>query len=173
MTVKFQYIKGDLLDTKDFFIAHCVNAQGAFGSGVAGALAKKYVPVKEKYCKWISDTQLSSNNKDEYYDFIGGRVMFDETSDNLHCIAHIVGQKYYGADGFRYISYDWIYDGFMHFKDYIADQESFSIPFIGCGLAGGKWNIVKSIIEEVFSDKNVTVNVYYLDVEERIKILGV
>ena len=31
---------------------------------------------------------------------------------------------------------------------------------IGCGLAGGDWNIVESIINEVFADYNVEIYIY-------------
>jgi len=35
---------------------------------------------------------------------------------------------------------------------------SIAIPYgIGCGLAGGKWDIVYDIIEEVFNDYDVVI----------------
>lgn len=36
-----------------------------------------------------------------------------------------------------------------------------AIPKIGCGLAGGNWNIVEKIINEVTGDK-LDVYVYYI-----------
>jgi hypothetical protein len=32
-----------------------------------------------------------------------------------------------------------------------------NIPKIGCGLAGGSWDIVSDIIDDVFKDKEITV----------------
>ena len=39
-----------------------------------------------------------------------------------------------------------------------CDYSKILIPkYIGCGLAGGDWNIVSEIIEEVFIDKDVLI----------------
>lgn len=169
----FRYIRGDLLDSDDFYIVHCVNAQGAFGSGVAGAIAKKWPAVRQDYIDFIDTAQCQTDDRKEYYDFIGGNIIFSVTPDDAHNVVHLVGQKHFGSDGRKYVYYDWIYRGFSALKPFIGASTSISIPFLGCGLAGGSWNIIKAIIEEVFKDVDITINVYYLDAEERRKILGV
>lgn len=48
-------------------------------------------------------------------------------------------------------------------KDAKATNKSVAIPYgIGCGIANGDWEIVYKIIEEVFSDYDVTL--YRLEV---------
>ncbi|EGL17721.1 hypothetical protein HMPREF9413_4472 [Paenibacillus sp. HGF7] len=39
----------------------------------------------------------------------------------------------------------------------MKSEQSIALPYnIGCGLAGGDWDIVEQIIEEVFIDYDVT-----------------
>jgi O-acetyl-ADP-ribose deacetylase (regulator of RNase III) len=40
------------------------------------------------------------------------------------------------------------------------DGQHIGLPQIGCGLAGGDWNVVKGIIQEELKDCNVTVVIY-------------
>ena len=40
-------VKGDLLSVTEGVIAHGVNCRGAFGSGVAGAIARKFPWVRD------------------------------------------------------------------------------------------------------------------------------
>ena len=41
--------------------------------------------------------------------------------------------------------------------NYTFSGKHVGLPLIGCGLAGGDWNIVKAIIEEEFTDCQVTI----------------
>ena len=68
-------------------------------------------------------------------------------------------QIYYGYDGRKLVSYDAIYDIFQSLSKKFNE---IAIPKIGCGLAGGNWEIVKRIIEDAVGDK-CHVKVYYLD----------
>jgi O-acetyl-ADP-ribose deacetylase (regulator of RNase III) len=44
--------------------------------------------------------------------------------------------------------------------NYIFKGKHIGLPQIGCGLAGGDWNKVKSIIQEELKDCNVTIVIY-------------
>lgn len=55
-------------------------------------------------------------------------------------------------DGKRYLSYDALYKCMENLKDaceYYQVNEV-AMPKIGCGLAGGNWEIVKEIILTIF-----------------------
>ncbi len=42
----------------------------------------------------------------------------------------------------------------------VAERASVHMPRIGCGLAGGKWEVVEPLIEEHLSAKGVAVTIY-------------
>lgn len=128
--MKIEYEYGNILDTKTRYIAHCVNAQHVMGSGVAKAIREAYPKAYEDY---ISSTLKL------------GKVILSKNKP--HNILHIVGQEYYGRDtGKIYVDYFALRQGFATINKNI--NESISFPMIGCGLAGGNWQIVSEILKE-------------------------
>lgn len=128
MKIKYEY--GDILTTKAKYIAHCVNAQHAMNSGVARA-------IRERYPKSYDDYMSSALKL--------GKVILSKNEP--HNILHIVGQEYYGRElGRRYVDYVALRRGIATINKNISEPIAF--PMIGCGLAGGNWNIVSDIIEE-------------------------
>lgn len=67
-------------------------------------------------------------------------------------------QYHYGKKkgGIPPVDYDAI-RSCMKFINSSCPNQSIGIPLIGCGLAGGKWSIVKKIIEEELTDMDVTI----------------
>ena len=45
----------------------------------------------------------------------------------------------------------------INFDNYTSSKITIGLPKIGCGLAGGDWNIVKKIIEKELKDMDVTI----------------
>lgn len=147
-------IKGNLLDTDIDFIAHGVNCQGKMGSGVAKAISDLYPEVKAGYLNFFQ-TKLPLTLEGGK-DFLG-TVQTVITSDKKR-VFNCFTQEYYGYDGQLYVSYKAIREVF----EILAEHYSvIAIPRIGCGLAGGNWDIVKEIINEVTGDR-LDVHVYYL-----------
>lgn len=146
-----KYIQGDITTT-DLTIAHGVNCQNKMGSGVAKALYTKWPQVKEQYhirCdNWSSD----------YPPLLGSVQQVSIGARNP--VYNLFTQQYYGYDGRRYLNYGAIASGFLHLVNNVGLKE-IAIPKIGCGLAGGDWNIVSSLIEDIAKDKMI-VTVYSL-----------
>lgn len=44
----------------------------------------------------------------------------------------------------------------------MEQKASIHMPRIGCGLAGGKWEVIEQIIKEELIDKEIAVTVYDL-----------
>lgn len=44
----------------------------------------------------------------------------------------------------------------------MEQKASIHMPRIGCGLAGGKWELIEQIIKEELIDKEIAVTVYDL-----------
>jgi O-acetyl-ADP-ribose deacetylase (regulator of RNase III) len=150
-----EYIKGSILDAPQKYIAHGVNAQNTMGSGVARVLFEKYPKVKKDYHFYHKDMleYLDAND-----DLLGSYSVSDQ--DDGKGILNCYTQLYYGRSGKKYVSYDAIFDVF---KVMIAmGVDEVAIPKIGCGLAGGNWEIVKQIIDDATGD-DLDVYVYYLE----------
>ncbi len=154
MAIK-EYIKGSILDAPQKYIAHGVNCQNKMGSGVAKVLFEKYPKVKRDYHDFTSNLYKIF----PYSNGLLGKVgcsNFKESHEVFNCYT----QDFYGYDGEKYISYDAIYDCFKN----IASRKikEIAIPKIGCGLAGGNWEIVSRIIDDATGD-DLDVYVYYLE----------
>ena len=142
-------VKGNLLDTDCKYIAHGVNCKNTMGSGVARALYEKWPEVKRRYHEYPPHKVTL------------GRVQKAKVAEDkfvLNCFT----QENFGYDGIKYVSYDAIHRCFSVIKYLYGDDiDCLAIPKIGCGLAGGDWDVVRPIIEGVVGDA-FDVKVYYL-----------
>jgi len=139
-------IDGDILQAKEGIICHQVNCKGVMGSGLAKQIKEKYPEAYKEY--------LALCTKYTHYEPLGS-VQFVNCHDGK-IIANIFGQRNYGR-GSKQTDYDALEHGLLQLYD-LSKQEGLTvaIPFnIGCGLAGGSWPFVYSMIEEVFQDCDV------------------
>ena len=150
-----KYIKGDITQTELKYIAHGVNCQNKMGSGVAKALYQKFPEVKTTY--------------HDYFKY------FEKVKVGDWCIAvsgdkeiyNLFTQYNYGYDGKRYVNYSAIVECFKSLV--ISGVEGpIAIPKIGCGLAGGDWNIVEQLINDTVGD-DLEIWVYELDGSKSLK----
>lgn len=140
-------VTGDILDAKESYIAHGVNCQSAMGSGVAKAIYTKWPLNKRTYHKYCS---LFHSN-------MLGDLLYVPVSDEM-TIINCFTQQEYGYTGDKFVSYDAIHTCFSDLSKQIPLGTEVAIPKIGCGLAGGSWNVVKAIIEDATDDRiNITV----------------
>ncbi len=140
--------KGNLLDTDCNVIIHCCNCFNRMGSGIAKAISDRWPEVR------AADDQTVAGDKDKLGTFtfaeVDGRIVF-----NLY------GQYRYGTDS-RKVEYPALKQGLSLIKEHLEDNGGFAFYKVGtyplgCGLAGGDWEIVRPIIEEVFGDQEVHV----------------
>lgn len=152
-----RYINDDITKTSCQAIAHGVNCQGVMGSGVAKALYEAFPVVKEYYLKYYQVMKPKISRTSEllgYVDpvFINDRVIFN-------CFT----QDKYGNDSTRYVDYPAVVDCFRELVDNY-EQDIFdgplAIPKIGCGLAGGNWEFMEQLINDVVGNK-LEIWVYY------------
>jgi O-acetyl-ADP-ribose deacetylase (regulator of RNase III) len=142
-------VEGNLLDAKENVLAHQTNCMGIMGSGLAKQIKTKYPDVFDTYYNYVyyygkfnclGDCQMIPVGKEDKY------------------IANLFGQYNFGTSK-QQTDYEALESALQKLKKYCIDCNlSVAIPFnLGCGLAGGNWNIVYGIIEEVFNDYNVTI----------------
>lgn len=134
------YCKGNLIQqVKKGHIIHGCNAYGVMGAGFAKQ-------VKDTYPRAYQDYRNA-------YNFGGlplGSVVTTIINHDL-VIHSTVIQREYGRTGGRYINYEALYTCLETVNNRIdlIEHKELHFPKIGCGLAGGKWEIVGTMIETV------------------------
>lgn len=144
-----KYVQGDLFQAPEGLLAHGCNCSGGFGSGVAAGMAHNHRKARDAY--------LEQHNTSGGW--ILGAVQFVRSGNKW--IANCATQQGYLPRGICHANYDAIKLSMTLVKQFAQKNGlTIAIPKIGAGLAGGDWNIIEKILEEVFSDYDITI--YYL-----------
>lgn len=150
---------GDLLAQKDVqIIAHQTNCIGVMGAGIAAQIKKKLLS-KDEYEKYTDKCK-------EYGESLLGKVQLLNASDG-RIIANLFGENKPTGKG-RDTNYEAIYLCLVKLKNYaVKEHKVVGIPgLLGCGLAGGDWNIVRAMIRSVFSEEDIVVAITYFNPED-------
>lgn len=149
-----QYIKGDITEVTSGLVLHGTNCTGGFGSGVAGAIRKKWPKVYANFCLAGTGAHLL------------GKFKPTEVTEEL-TVANCYTQMNFGSDGRRYASPQAVEQALFAAYEYaqLVGIKTVHLPKIGCGLGGLSWEdeiepIVSAIIED-YSD--IETKVYYID----------
>lgn len=151
------YIKGDAtapIGSGVKVITHICNDIGGWGKGFVLALSKKWKMPEEAYRQWYKSQE----------EFTLGAVQFVNVENKLY-VANMIGQHgiYKDSKGLPPIRYDAVRQCLKEVALFtIAHKASVHMPRIGCGLAGGKWELMEQIIKEEFITKEIAVTVYDL-----------
>lgn len=152
-----RYIKGDITKSNCDIICHQVNCQGAMNSGVAKAIREKWPEVYEQYkdlCKKQEQTIC----------LLGTMQPVEIQKTPARYVVNLFAQQYYGFNGIRFTDYEAFYNSIAHLSVQLASNPDKTIAFpykIGCVRGGANWNIIKTMIEEVFVGRDVIF--YYLN----------
>ena len=159
------YIKGNLLEADCDYICHQVNCHGKMGSGVAKQVREKWPSVYQEYVDKCEGKFMSG-----YYSrqMLGDIQVCDIENDKQ--VINMFAQDGYGYDGKRYTSYDAFWECLIKMRDTCTDH-SFAFPYkIASDRGGANWAVIRTMIEEVLSDRKVYF--YYLnedDLDDRAK----
>lgn len=150
-----EYIEGNILDTDCDIICHQVNCQGVMGSGLAKQIKEKYPEVFKKYIDYYNEYQFKQ--------LLLGKCLISKCNDGKY-IANMFAQLFYGTNK--------VQTDYKALDDCINNvsitarmcNKSIAIPYkLGCGLAGGDWNIVKELIEFYFINTETICKIYKYD----------
>lgn len=127
------------ITTVDYgIIAHQVNCKGGIGSGVAKALIDKWSKVKTQYHMFYDF------HKDKFQ--LLGKYDLVNVEENV-IVFNCFTQFDRGYDGKLYTSYSAIDTCFTNIGK-LQTEYPIHIPYLyGCGLGGGDWETVKTIID--------------------------
>ena len=127
------------------------------GAGVAKEIRTRFPEVYEK------DSELHHTG----YNILGSChcVKLKDPAASIKYVANLYGQRDIGA-GSRQLDYEAFYCALYKLRVWMHSDgfyTSLAMPYkIGCGLAGGSWDIVEPIIREVFNQTDITINLYKL-----------
>ena len=146
------YVQGDLLTSDCDIIAHGCNCFNTWGAGIARQMRIAHTEAFD------ADWATSRGDREKMGTFTTaishGRRVF-----NLYT-------QYSYGNNTKHCDYQAIRSSLQAMREYLevwgeTESSKIGLPKIGCGLAGGDWDIVKGIIEDVFV--NVDVYIYVLD----------
>lgn len=157
------YIIGDVLNDapclKRKLIVHCCNDIGAWGAGVSGAISKIYPKAEEEYRKWhkFEHYMLGTQN----IPFKLGQIQIVPVEKFVFVI-NMIGQK--GVVGYnnpKPVKYSAIVRCMEKVYQVCKKLDcEIHAPLFASGLAGGKWETIEELINEIWHD--VPVYIYKL-----------
>ena len=146
----------------EVLVCHQVNCMGVMGAGLAKQLRDLFPLMYRSYkmiCDGAKDKRSLLGITDTYPVNYKG---YDYT------IVSIFGQERYGRAG-CFTDYEALRKAFRTIRVMASPlpgrvSTRVCIPYrLGCGLAGGDWNIVKSIIQEELLDHDIIVEIWKKD----------
>lgn len=137
-------------------LGHQANMRGVMGAGIAKTIKNVYPMSFIEY----RDACLSKK-------FNLGDILVSDVGNGRY-IVHLAGQDGYSTLK-RQTNYEALEQALQKFADFcLASNLRPGLPYgIGCGLGGGDWAIVSSIIDKVFGDK---ITLYKYDKHARPEI---
>lgn len=136
-------VKKDILTVEFGIICHQVNARGVMGAGLAAQVKSQFPKAFNDYKAAYATGALKL-----------GKVVISQIKP-YNFIAHIVGQHDYGRKAIftNYQALSLALSSLKSFRVSLDKDVPIFFPWrMGSGLAGGRWRIVKDIIEEHFPD---------------------
>lgn len=147
-------INDNIFNSKANIICHQTNCLGIMGGGIA-------LQIKKKFPKVFL----------EYYELCH---KYDDKSQLLGCVQYVqINNQQYIANCFGQENI-----GFGQQTNYVALEDclesvhskalrmnlSVAIPYkIGCGLAGGDWDVVYNLIKNIFEHSSVDCKIYKIE----------
>lgn len=143
---------GSCLDSAASVIAHQVNCKGVMGAGVAKAIRSRYPEIMNEYVSLCNSQKVSRD--------LLGKCQLVKTNNRQRLVANLFGQDGFGG-GLRtdYNALKAAFDSLFEQMDEL-DLDSVSMPYgIGCGLAGGDWNVVSELLKEAAAIYDMRIHV--------------
>lgn len=168
-----KYIKGDLFEhiEEDCIISHCCNDSGAWGAGFVLAINKNlgmtprnsFINASQNLLYDLGDVDYCRVVKHETRATVGGPVKVPGSSIAI-TVANMCGQHGVGAGstGDLRVTKPIRYAALVHAMEDVARYvneypQPILAPKFGSALAGGNWEFIHELIEEIWSNHDVTI----------------
>lgn len=153
--MEINYIKGDATSPQGVgnkIIAHVCNDVGGWGKGFVMAISNRWAEPEKQYRHWYESKESFELGQTQMV-----QVEFDTW------VANMIGQRDIkkDKDGNPPIRYEAILNALKQVAVFAIEKNAtVHMPRIGCGLAGGKWESIESIILLELLQKEIPVTVY-------------
>ena len=139
--VEIEHIMGDLLQAKADVIVHQVNCQGVMGAGVARQIREQFPNTYYTYKRHCEPFKGHTS------DLLGTCLYTNETP---FVICNAFGQDFYYRNSVQ-TQYDKLEKCFYDIAEKYHGK-TVALPWkIGCGLAGGDWDLVYEMIFSILA----------------------
>lgn len=156
------YVKGDLFAAiagkRKVIIPHICNDVGAWGAGFVIPLGRRYPQSRETYLA------LAISEPARPW-VLGTTQVVGVDKDNIIFVANMIAQHDVclsdGRPPVRYFALATCMDKVAQ----LAAIEGIEIhaPKFGAGLAGGNWDFIATLIQEIWIDRGIPVTIYSLE----------
>lgn len=152
------YLTGSALEprgTGPKVIAHIVNNKTANwgGKGISVAIKRKWPQSQAAYKSWFGAKSASQ---------LLGEVHTTPLAEGVH-LASLIAQVGYGPSSNPRVRYEALRKCLTILAKRCEELEaSLHIPRIGCGEAGGRWDVVRDLILSTVAEAKIPVTVYDL-----------
>lgn len=148
-------IRGDLLTSGSDVLCHQTNYLGSMGAGIAATIRSELLTL-EQYREYQMYCQL-------WGPMALGHVQFIKLHDGRY-VANLFSQDdLYAKDGDTITDYEMLEFALLQVAKFARENAlTVAIPgHMGCGIAGGNWEKVKSVIRQVFKYSPVECTIVY------------
>jgi O-acetyl-ADP-ribose deacetylase (regulator of RNase III) len=155
---EIEYVVGDATAPKGSdpkIIAHVCNDAGGWGKGFVLAISRRWPEPEAAFRSWYGERATN--------DFALGAVQLVSVGGDLF-VANMIGQHgYRPSPGNPPVRYAAIETALVSLGGEALELgASVHMPRIGCGLAGGRWELIEPLIAERLARRGVAVTVYDL-----------
>lgn len=150
ITADIIVLPGSCLNSAAQVIAHQTNCKGVMGAGLALAIRESYPEIMLEYQEACQSKHML------------GECQLIATQDDRY-IANLFGQDAFGSG--RQTDYNALQSALNSLVDLMQARglSSVSMPYnLGCGLAGGDWDVVFEMLKKTFTGKNIRLELWQL-----------
>lgn len=149
----------DVISTMpEYVTAHCISEDCAMGAGVVLAFRKAFPGLKAACMEYVNDSEKAY--MDDIY------VPYRHT-DGKKVVYNMFTKERYWYHAGKGISYEKYLENLKSSLEYVKalmihnKENKLALPKIGAGLDRCRWEDVKNVIQEVFSDTDIEVLVCF------------
>jgi hypothetical protein len=150
-----KYVKGDLFNNLEkvnelVIVPHCCNTVFAWGAGFVVPLGKHY-PIARTVYKSAKTLELGTNQYVETLNLMIVNMIAQEG----------VGWKN-GVPPIRYEALKMCMEDIVKKTKTISKKFTIVAPMFGSQLAGGSWDKIETMINDIWISENIPVQIHYL-----------
>ncbi len=152
----FKEVKGDLfnVNTEKWVLAQCISADVTGSKKMNKGIAKTF---RVKYPEMADN--IASNLK------VGKAIRYKKKNNVVYNLVtkENVWQKAKG--GYKKTYYSQLRDTLKDMKEKMKKNKEkyLTMPKIACGLDGGDWNVISKMIQDIFYNTEIKIQIRYID----------